>query len=82
MQQFADITLDLGVLTAPRALLAVHGRKDGLHSFLDVEAAMARVHSIYSAADASGRFHHKWEAAGHKFYPDIMWPYIESAQAK
>ncbi len=73
---------DIGALAAPRALLAVHGRKDGLHSFPDVEAAMARVHSIYSAAGASNRFQHKWGAAGHKFYPDIMWPFIESALAK
>ncbi len=73
---------DIGALTAPRALLAVHGRKDGLHSFPDVETAMARVHSIYSAAGASTRFHHKWGEAGHKFYPGIMWPFIESALTK
>ena len=73
---------DIGALAAPRALLAVHGRKDGLHSYPDVEAAMARVHSIYSAAGASKRFRHEWGATGHKFYPDIMWPFIESALAK
>lgn len=73
---------DIGALAAPRALLAVHGRKDGLHSFPDVEAAMARVHSIYTAAGASNRFRHEWGAAGHKFYPEIMWPFIESALAK
>ena len=73
---------DIGALTAPRALLAVHGRKDGLHSFPDVEAAMSRVHSIYSAAGAPKRFHHKWEVEGHKFYPEIMWPFIETALAR
>jgi hypothetical protein len=73
---------DIGALTAPRALLAVHGRKDGLHSFPDVETAMAHVHSIYSAAGASTRFQHEWGEAGHKFYPRIMWPFIESALTK
>ncbi len=68
---------DIGSLTAPRALLAVHGRKDGLHSFPDVETAMARVASIYTAADASKQFQHKWGTSGHKFYPNIMWPFIE-----
>jgi hypothetical protein len=73
---------DVGALAAPRALLAVHGRKDSLHSFRDVEAAMARVHSIYLAAGAPKQFDHQWGAAGHKFYPDIMWPFIESALVK
>ena len=70
---------DIGALAAPRPLLAVHGRKDGLHSFPDVEAAMSRASLIYSAAGAKGHFDHKWGAAGHKFYPEIMWPFIESA---
>jgi hypothetical protein len=72
---------DIGAMTAPRALLAVHGRKDSLHHFPDVEAAMARVSSIYSAAGALNHFQHKWGAEGHKFYPDIMWPFIEAALA-
>ena len=32
---------DIGALAAPAALLAVHGRQDGLHHFPDVERAMA-----------------------------------------
>ena len=76
--ELADMS-DVGALTAPRSLLAVHGRKDGLHSFPDVEAAMSRVHSIYQATGAKDRFRHEWGASGHKFYPEIMWPFIESA---
>ena len=68
---------DIGALTAPRPLLAVHGQKDGLHSYNDVEAAMARVRSIYRDAGAVDRFRHKWGDGGHKFYPDIMWPFID-----
>ena len=70
---------DIGALTAPRPLLAVHGRKDSLHSFPDVEAAMARVKTIYSAAGAKDQFKYEWGAAGHRFYPEIMWPFIEAA---
>jgi hypothetical protein len=73
---------DIGALTAPRSLLAVHGRQDGLHSFPDVERAMARVRFIYASANAADRFHHEWGAQGHKFYPNIMWPFIEAQLAK
>lgn len=70
---------DIGGLTAPRPLLAVHGQKDGLHSYPDVERAMARVGTIYQAAGSPDNFQHQWGTEGHKFYPDIMWPFIESA---
>ncbi len=76
--QLGDMA-DIGALTAPRPLLAVHGRQDGLHSFPDVERAMARVHSIYKAANAENQFRHEWGDEGHKFYPKIMWPFIESS---
>ena len=68
---------DIGALTAPRALLAVHGQKDGLHHYPDVEAAMSKVQAVYKAAGAPERFHHAWGTGGHKFYPEIMWPFIE-----
>jgi fermentation-respiration switch protein FrsA (DUF1100 family) len=73
---------DIGALAAPRPLLAVHGRKDGLHSFADVERAMARVATIYRAAKAADRFGHRWGSEGHKFYPKLMWPFIEAELAK
>jgi hypothetical protein len=41
---------------------------------------MSRVKLIYSAAAVS--FRHEWGTAGHKFYPDTMWPFIESALDK
>lgn len=68
---------DIGALAAPRALLAVHGRKDGLHHFDDVQNAMERVHLIYRAAAAGGRFEHRWGDQGHQFYPQFIWPFIE-----
>lgn len=68
---------DIGALTAPRSLLSVHGRKDSLHHFPDVGAAMARVQAVYDAANARERFEHKWGSEGHKFYPEIMWPFIK-----
>lgn len=67
---------DIGGLTAPRALLAVHGRQDELHSFSDVEKAMARVASIYQSAGVRDPFDHQWADQGHKLYPELMWPFI------
>ncbi|MAR08589.1 MAG: hypothetical protein CL681_01275 [Blastopirellula sp.] len=77
-RQMGDMA-DIGALTAPRYLLAVHGRTDGLHSQPDVEAAMRRVATVYRAGDAGTHFRFAWGAAGHRFYPEIMWPFIESA---
>ena len=68
---------DVGGLIAPRALLAVHGKTDGLHHFPDVEKAMAHVKAVYSAAGKAERFDHRWGEQGHRFYPDLMWPFIE-----
>ncbi|MDF1842906.1 MAG: CocE/NonD family hydrolase [Rubripirellula sp.] len=76
--QLGDMA-DIGALAAPRSLLSVHGRKDGLHNLPDVEHAMARVKSIYEAAEAGQNFRHQWGDSGHKFYPNIMWPFIEAS---
>ena len=67
---------DIGALAAPRPLLAVHGRKDSLHSSNDVESAMERVQEIYHEVGAANRFRFVWGDEGHKFYPDLMWPFI------
>ncbi|MDG2220162.1 MAG: alpha/beta hydrolase family protein [Rubripirellula sp.] len=76
--QLGDMT-EIGSLAAPRFLLAVHGRQDGLHNLPDVERAMARVQLIYEAANAGDNFRHQWGDSGHKFYPNIMWPFIEAS---
>ena len=73
---------DIGALVVPRYLLAVHGKQDGLHHYPAVEAAMARVARVYDRLDQEGRFAHRWGEQGHKFYPDLMWPFIENAFAE
>ena len=73
---------DIGALVVPRYLLAVHRKQDGLHHYPAVEAAMARVARVYDRLDQEGRFAHRWGEQGHKFYPDLMWPFIENAFAE
>lgn len=77
--------LDLGGLSgvagliAPRHLLAVNGRTDPLFSNDAIERAAAEVKRIYSAAGQPKRFDHRWGDAGHRFYADLMWPFVDEA---
>jgi dienelactone hydrolase len=66
-------------LIAPRHLLAVNGRKDILFSEQAVEQAAATVRRIYKAAGCPERFQHRWGAEGHRFYKDLMWPFVLEA---
>ncbi len=66
-------------LVAPRHLLAVNGRTDPLFSREEIERAASQVESIYRAAGAEGRFEHRWGQDGHRFYNDLMWPFVEKA---
>lgn len=66
-------------LIAPRRLLTVNGRQDALFSNEAVESAAAAVRAIYRAAGHGGRFEHRWGDGGHRFYKDLMWPFIRQA---
>jgi len=66
-------------LIAPRRLLAVNGRKDTLFSEQAVEEAAAAVRDVYQAAGCPERFAHRWGPEGHRFYKDLMWPFVLAA---
>ena len=67
---------DVAGLIAPRWLLAVNGRKDTLHEAPSIERAASRARAIYKAAGHSDRFDHRWGPEGHRFYSDLMWPFV------
>lgn len=67
---------DVAGLTAPRHLLAVSGREDKLHEAASIEHAADRVRTIYKAAGHPSAFQHRWGAEGHRFYSDLMWPFV------
>ena len=73
---------EIGALAAPRFLLAVHGKRDSLHHYPAVEAAMANVSRVYSLLNQEDKFVHRWGEEGHKFYPQLMWPFVEHAFAE
>ncbi|MFO8082601.1 MAG: alpha/beta hydrolase family protein [Armatimonadota bacterium] len=70
---------DVAGLTAPRHLLIVNGKDDTLFPRDEVERAAGGVREIYEAAGAPERFEHAWGPEAHRFYADIMWPWIEEA---
>lgn len=63
-------------LIAPRRLLAVNGRKDTLFSEAAIERAVSETKTIYKASGHAERFEHRWGVAGHRFYADLMWPFV------
>ena len=69
---------DVAGLVAPRPLLTVNGRHDTLHPVDEVDAAAARLQTIYRAAGTPERYAHQYGEGGHRFYAHIMWPWVES----
>ncbi len=65
-------------LIAPRRFLAVNGRKDRLFSRAEIERGVATVRRLYTAAGYPERFDHRWGAEGHRFYKDLMWPFVSA----
>jgi len=70
---------DVAGLVAPRPMLTVNGREDGLHPVEEVDAAVSRLQKIYAAAGAAERYEHRYGDGGHRFYGDLMWPWIADA---
>ena len=68
---------DLGGLIAPRPLLVVHGTRDRLHSRKDVERNAAAVEKIYRTMDARQALQLSWGEGGHRFYPAIIFSFLE-----
>lgn len=72
---------DIAGLIAPRHLLVVNGRADPLFPLAEVDRAVAGCRRIYAVTGVSGRFEHQYGTGGHRFYKDLMWPFIEPALA-
>ena len=70
---------DVCGLIAPRHLLAVNGAKDKLHTATDINRSADRVREIFETAGVANRFQHCWGQQGHRFYKDLMWPFVMKA---
>jgi len=63
-------------------LLTVNGVKDKLHTVDDINRAADRVRVIYSAANVPSHYEHRWGTEGHRFYKNLMWPFINQSREK
>lgn len=78
LMDFGGLTGVAGLI-APRYLLAVNGRQDTLFTEQAVEEGVATVQAVYEAAGRPEHFAHRWGPAGHRFYSDLMWPFVADA---
>jgi len=67
---------DVAGLIAPRRLLLVHGRTDPLFPADEIERAVGRLRKIYAASGAPDALGHAYGPEGHRFYSDLMWPFV------
>ena len=67
---------DVAGLICPRRLLVVHGRNDPLFPAEEVRRAVDNVRRIFEAAGAPEAFADVTGPDGHRFYSDLMWPFV------
>jgi len=67
---------DLTGLIAPRPLCVVNGHKDKLFPIPEVDRTVEGTRRIYNAIGHGDRFEHHYGPEGHRFYSDLMWPFI------
>jgi dienelactone hydrolase len=70
---------DVAGLVAPRHLLVVNGAEDPLFPLAEVDRAVDELRQIFQVAGVPARFSHRYGPAGHRFYKDLMWPFIQEA---
>lgn len=67
---------DIAGLFAPRPLLVIAGRDDGIFPLRGVEEAFARLAAIYEALGARDRLELFVGPGGHRFYRDRVWDFF------
>lgn len=66
-------------LIAPRRLLTVNGNADKYHPVADVEFAAKQLARLHAEAGCPDQYTHRFGNGGHRFYAQIMWPWIQQA---
>lgn len=46
----------------------------------EVDLAVDRAKTLYQIAGVPDRFEHHYGAGGHRFYSDLMWPFIQRSR--
>lgn len=71
---------DIAGLIAPRHLCIVNGKQDSLFPIPEVDRAVEGITHLYKIAGVPDRVAHNYGPSGHRFYSDLMWPFIEGAR--
>jgi hypothetical protein len=69
---------DIAALITPRPLCVINGREDSLFAAEEVDRAVAHIAASYAGCGQAAAFCHRYGPAGHRFYSDLMWPFLES----
>lgn len=72
---------DLAGLIAPRHLILVAGKKDGIARFDGVEQGFQMAKRAFATAEYADRVVLLAAEGGHQFYPDLAWPVIQKTLA-
>jgi len=72
---------DLAGLIAPRHLILVAGKKDGLARFDGVQEGHRMAQRSFAAAGCADRVVLLAAEGGHQFYPELAWPVIQKTLA-
>lgn len=67
---------DLAGLIAPRALVVVAGKDDGIFPIAGVKKSMKTIEAVYKAAGSPNKCRLVVGDKGHQFYPDEAWPVL------
>lgn len=68
---------DLGALIAPRPMIVVSGKDDGIFPLASAKEQADVTRVAYRAAGAADKFEHVVGAAGHRFYAADAWPVFD-----
>lgn len=72
---------DVAALIAPRWFQCVHGRADRVRLLHEAAAGVEPLTRIYQAMGVPARLDHRIGEGGHRFFSDLMWPFIDRAIA-
>lgn len=72
---------DIAALIAPRHLCIVNGKEDTLFPLDEVDLAVDHLKKLYQIANVPDRIAHHYGPAGHRFYSNLMWPFIQSRKS-
>ena len=70
---------DVAALVAPRPFLAVNGARDPIFPIAATRASVERLRATYRVLGAEDRCRLRVGDGGHRYYKDLVWPFVREA---